>query len=75
MTLRLPRFNPPLKLIALFFALVVIGRSKVALLPGWTVPLPALLLAVEVVACATVVAVVLIRHRPGRAATRTWAGS
>lgn len=72
---RLPRFNPPVKLIALFFALAVIGRSKVAVLPGWSVPLPALLLAVELVAAATVIAVVYIRCRPGRAVTTAGDGA
>ena len=76
MTIRipqLPRFNPSGKLIALVFALMVIGRSKVALF-GWSVPLPALFLAIELVACATVIAVVFIRYRPVRATTRTEAG-
>lgn len=76
MTIRiplLPRFNPSAKLIALVFALVVIGRSKVALF-GWSVPLPALFLAVELVACATVIAVMLIRHRPVRVTARAEAG-
>ena len=73
MTIRiplLPRFNPSAKLIALVFALVVICRSKVALF-GWAIPLPVLFLAVELVAAATVIAVVLILRRPGRAVTRT----
>ena len=70
---QLPRFNPPAKLIALVFALVVIGRSKVALF-GWDIPLPALFLAFWVTTCATVIVIVLIR-RPGRAVTRTEAGS
>jgi len=70
----LPRFNPSAKLIALVFALVVICRSKVALF-GWSVPLPALFLAVELVAAATVIAIVLILRRPGRVVTRTGAES
>jgi hypothetical protein len=53
---------------------MVIGRSKVALF-GCAVPLPALFLAVELVAAFTVIAVVLILRRPGRAVTRTGAGS
>jgi hypothetical protein len=77
MTIRIPQlpgFNPPAKLIALVFALVVIGRSKVALF-GWAIPLPVLFLAVELVAAATVISIVLILRRPGRAVTRTGAGS
>lgn len=77
MTIRiplLPRFNPSAKLIALVFALMVIGRSKVALF-GCAVPLPVLFLAVELVAAFTVIAIVLILRRPGRAVTRTGAGS
>lgn len=77
MTIRLPllpRFNPSAKLIALVFALMVIGRSKVALF-GWSAPLPVLILGIELVAAATVVAVVAILRRPGRAVTRTGAGS
>jgi hypothetical protein len=71
---QLPRFNPSAKLIVLAFALVVIARSKVALF-GWDVPLPALLLAFWVVACATVIAIVVIVRRPRRAVTGTGAGS
>ena len=77
MTIRiplLPRFNPSAKLIALVFALVVIGRSKVALF-GWAVPLPALFLAVELVAAFMAIAIVLILRRPGRTVTRAGAGS
>jgi hypothetical protein len=45
-----------MKLCILAVALVVIARARVALLPGWAVPLPALLLAAELIACAAFVA-------------------
>jgi len=40
------------KLCILVVALAVIARARVAILPGWVVPLPALILAAELTACA-----------------------
>ena len=44
------------KLCLLAVALAVIARARVALLPGWVVPLPVLLLLAELAACAVLVA-------------------
>lgn len=40
------------KLCTLAVAPAVIGRARVAVLPGWVVPLPMLVLAAEITACA-----------------------
>lgn len=44
------------KLCILAVALAIIARARVAILPGWAVPLPALILAAELIACAAFVA-------------------
>jgi len=44
------------KLVALLVALVLIARVRVAILPGWVVPLPVLIVAAEFALCASVVA-------------------
>lgn len=44
------------KLCVLAAALAVIARTRVAVLPGWVVPLPVLLVAALVIACVTVLA-------------------
>ena len=44
------------KLIILLALLAVIGRARVAVLPGWVVPLPVLIVAALFVVCAAVVA-------------------
>jgi hypothetical protein len=44
------------KLLALLVALALIARVRVAVLPGWVVPLPVLIVAAELVLCASVVA-------------------
>jgi hypothetical protein len=44
------------RLCVLFAALAVIARARVAVLPGWVVPLPVLLVAAQVVACLTLLA-------------------
>ena len=55
--------NP--KLWVLIVALAVIARARVAVLPGWVVPLPVLVLAAEITACAALVAWLVHRaHRP-----------
>ena len=51
------------KLIILLALLAVIGRARVAVLPGWVVPLPVLIVAALFVVCATVVAWVAL-HTP-----------
>jgi uncharacterized integral membrane protein len=44
------------RLVILAAALAVIARTRVPLLPGWTVPLPALLAVVVAVLCGTALA-------------------
>ena len=44
------------KLCILAAAVAVIARTRVAVLPGWVVPLPALILIAELTACAAFVA-------------------
>jgi hypothetical protein len=53
--------NPRLWILAV--ALAVIARARVAVLPGWVVPLPVLLLAAEITVCATVIAWLVVRAR------------
>jgi hypothetical protein len=45
-----------MKLCILAVTLAVIARARVAVLPGWVVPLPALIVAAELTACAAFVA-------------------
>jgi len=51
--------NP--RLWVLVIALAVIARTRVAVLPGWVVPLPVLILAAELTACAAFVAWLIYR--------------
>lgn len=44
------------KLAVLFVALALIARVRVAIVPGWVVPLPVLIVAAEFALCAAVVA-------------------
>jgi hypothetical protein len=44
------------KLLALLVALALIARVRVAIVPGWVVPLPVLIVAAEFVLCAAAVA-------------------
>ncbi len=56
------------KLWVLIVALAVIARARVAVLPGWVVPLPVLVLAAEITACAAFVAWLIHRaHHPAPA--------
>jgi hypothetical protein len=56
------------KLCILLAAVAVIARARVAVLPGWVVPLPVLVLAAELTACAAFVAWLIHRaHRPAPA--------
>jgi len=43
--------------------LAVIARARVAVLSGWVVPLPVLLVAAEITVCATVIAWLIVRAR------------
>lgn len=61
------------KLCILAVALVVVARTRVTVLPGWQVPLPALLLAVALAAAAALAAWLLLRsrrHQPRHARVR-----
>ena len=51
------------KLIVLLALLAVIARARVAVLPGWVVPLPVLIVAALFIVCATVGAAVAL-HAP-----------
>lgn len=51
------------KLWVLIVALAVIARARVAVLPGWVVPLPVLLLAAQITACTAVIAWLIVRGR------------
>ena len=44
------------KLCLLAVTLAIIARARVALLPGWVVPLPVLLIVAELAACAAFIA-------------------
>jgi len=56
------------KLWVLIVALAVIARARVAVLPGWVVPLPVLVLAAEITACAAFIAWLIHRaHHPASA--------
>jgi uncharacterized integral membrane protein len=58
------------KLLILLALLAVIGRARVAVLPGWVVPLPALIVAALLIVCATVVAVVALHATRARLVAR-----
>ena len=49
------------RLCIILAALALIARTRVAILPGWVVPLPVLLTAALFIVCATVVAWVALR--------------
>jgi hypothetical protein len=49
------------RLCVLVTALAVIARARVAVLPGWVVPIPVLFLAAALALCAAVVALVVLR--------------
>ena len=56
-----------IKLCILAVALAIIARARVAILPGWVVPLPVLVLAAEITACAAFIAWLVHRARPAPA--------
>ena len=59
------------KLWVLIVALAVIARARVAVLPGWVVPLPALILAAAVTGCVAFIAWLIDQaHRPLAAPVR-----
>ena len=51
------------KLCILAVAVAVIARTRVTLLPGWQVPLAAVLLAATLAACAALTAWLILRAR------------
>jgi hypothetical protein len=51
------------RLCIILAALAMIARARVAILPGWVVPLPVLIVAALFIACATVTAWVIL-HAP-----------
>jgi hypothetical protein len=51
----------PAGLLLIAFALAVIANARVALLPGWVVPVPAVFLAVTVAAAGMFAAVIVLR--------------
>ena len=54
------------KLCILAIALAVIARTRVAVLPGWVVPLPALILTALLTVCAAGITWLVLRlHREG----------
>ena len=57
----------PARLLAVVFALAVIAHARVALLPGWVVPVPAVFLAVTLAATGMFAAWIVLRLRLDRA--------
>jgi hypothetical protein len=51
-------------------ALAVLARTRVAVLPGWVVPVPAIFLAAALTLCAAVTVLVVLRLRAE--ARRPW---
>jgi hypothetical protein len=54
--------KPPAVLITLF-ALAVISNARVALAPGWVVPVPAVFLAIAVIGAGAFAALIVVRQR------------
>jgi len=52
------------KLCILAVALIIIAYTRVTVLPGWVVPLPALIVAAELIACAAFLAWLIHPTRP-----------
>lgn len=57
---RARRGSPLTRLCILLTALAVIGRARVAVMPGWVVPLPVLLLTAVAFGCVLSVAVLVL---------------
>ena len=51
------------RLCIILAALALIARARIAILPGWVVPLPVLITAAMFIVCATVVAWIIL-HAP-----------
>jgi hypothetical protein len=60
------------RLCIIVFALAVIARARAAVLPGWVVPVPVLLLAAALALCAAITGLVVLRIRAD-ARSRPWA--
>jgi hypothetical protein len=60
------------RLCVVVFALAVIARARVAVLPGWVVPVPVLLLAAALALCAAVTGLVVLRVRADPRTCRPW---
>ena len=56
----------PTRLLAVVLALAVIAHARVALLPGWVVPVPAVFLAVTLTAAGMLAALIVLRLRLDR---------
>jgi hypothetical protein len=56
----------PAHLLAVVLALAVISHARVALLPGWVVPVPAVFLAVALIAVGMLAALIVLRLRLDR---------
>jgi hypothetical protein len=54
------------RLLIAVFALAVIAKARVALVPGWVVPVPVVFLAVTIGVVAALAAVIVLRLLPGR---------
>jgi hypothetical protein len=59
------------RLCLILAALAVIARTRVAVLPGWVVPVPVLFLAAALAACTALAALVVLRVRAD-CARRSW---
>jgi hypothetical protein len=55
--------SKPARLLAVVLALAVIAHARVALLPGWVVPAPAVFLAVTLAAVGMFAASIVLRLR------------
>jgi hypothetical protein len=58
--------SKPARLLAVVFALAVIAHARVAVLPGWVVPVPVVFLAVTLAAAGMFAALVVLRLRLDR---------
>jgi hypothetical protein len=58
--------SKPARLLAVVLALAVIAHARVALLPGWVVPVPAVFLAVTLAAVGMFAASIVLRLRLDR---------
>lgn len=53
----------PAALLITLFALAVISNARVALAPGWVVPVPAVFLAIAVIGAGAFAALLVVRQR------------